>query len=373
MSPICGIAGFYLRDPHFEVNSDAMLSTLLDEIEDRGRHATGYVAIGSDGMMEWQKAAVSASKFNIYRRPVPEGTRGVLSHTRWATQGDPGFMENNHPIRRGPFYLVHNGHISNDYELFRKAERERFGQVDSEALAARLSSLKDLSKLSEVLSEARGGAAVAAMDERDASRFVVARASTSPLYVYDGQRIVIFASSEKAVLEAHSKHVGKISSRSMCKLDEGEMWEWKNQTLVKSTFEPPKRWVYTPHTLGFAATLQYECAKCGEMHRSWKAAKDCCSDETRINWPKQSRFELTEDSDTIICENCDIQVAWHDINYYRVDGVTFLVCEECFDLMAEEDEQTERILNSNDYDERGSDNFETVNESVLGNFFKNLL
>ncbi len=63
------------------------------------------------------------------RQPVPPGTRVLLAHTRFATQGHEGFMENNHPIRRGPFYLVHNGHVWNDDKLFEKAERQAIGRL----------------------------------------------------------------------------------------------------------------------------------------------------------------------------------------------------------------------------------------------------
>src|SRR5580765_5394737 len=102
---MCGIAGAFLRDPEgIEVNLDAMLSTLVDAIDHRGGDATGFIALGSEGVVEWQRAACDAEDFNKNRRPVPEGTRTILAHTRYATQGLPAFIENNHPLKRGSFY-----------------------------------------------------------------------------------------------------------------------------------------------------------------------------------------------------------------------------------------------------------------------------
>ena len=54
---MCGIAGVYLRDESAKADLDAILDTMLDEIEHRGGDATGFVALGNEGVTEWQKAA----------------------------------------------------------------------------------------------------------------------------------------------------------------------------------------------------------------------------------------------------------------------------------------------------------------------------
>lgn len=259
MSPICGIAGVYLRDPDFECDLNAITSTLIDEIDSRGKHACGFVAIGDDGVLEWQKASVTAYKFNLHRKRVPDGTRAVLAHTRWATQGDPGFMENNHPIKRGPFFIIHNGHVVNDWELFRNADRKRYGQVDSEAIAARLASFGSLSDLDKVMSEIRGGAAVAAVDERDCKRLALAKGSSSPAFVYYNSKIVIFASTKAAVEKAYSKHIGKVGDANLHELQEGDAWEWHDRTLIKRNFEVAKH--YTSYSWVSADSWRPESGK----------------------------------------------------------------------------------------------------------------
>src|SRR6187551_715229 len=136
---MCGIAGIHVFDsetlPKWTKIENA-IDSLFSAIDHRGGDATGIVAINDNGDMVWQKASCNAFEFYKERKSVPAGVRSILLHTRMATQGSAAFPENNHPVRRGGVYVVHNGHIWNDDEVFRKTNRERYGQVDSEAIAA---------------------------------------------------------------------------------------------------------------------------------------------------------------------------------------------------------------------------------------------
>ena len=211
---MCGIAGVYLRDESAKADLDAILDTLLDEIEHRGGDATGFVALGNEGVTEWQKAACGAKDFIRNRRRVPKGSRTLLAHTRFATQGLPAFVENNHPLRRGSFFVIHNGHVNNDAQLFELAKRERFGQVDSEAIAARLSSLGSLEATGRMMSELHGAAAIAAVDETKPGELVLARGYSSPLYVLTTKRYVLWGSTQYAVTEAYEAHIGRLPKKT---------------------------------------------------------------------------------------------------------------------------------------------------------------
>ena len=329
---MCGIAGVYLRDPSFDVDLDGMLDTLLDDIEARGKHATGYVAIGESETLEWQKAACDASTFIKYRRLIPDGARGVLAHTRWATQGLPAFMENNHPIKRGPFFIIHNGHVNNDGTLFKDAERDRFGEVDSEAIAARLSSYGDLKFLGNVMEEIDGDAAVAAVDERDGGIFAVARGHGSPLYVLNGTRIVVFASTRSAVEAAYTNHIGRLPKGQPKYIDEGTMLYWKGENTywTKELLLPKQyKYVYTPSSYS-----TYSQPALGTGKSSDKAATP---DEISEYWQRLS------DEDVIQCDNCSIDVSWKD-SYYFYDPptkITWSLCEDCYDHAAFQRSQAE--------------------------------
>lgn len=314
---MCGIAGFFLRDPNLKIDRDAMLDSLLMSIEHRGKDATGFVAIGEEGDNEWHKASCEAKTFCAHRRFVPQNARVVIGHTRWATQGLPEFMENNHPIKRGPYFIVHNGHVNNDIELFKSAERDRFGWVDSEAIAARLSSMDDLARLNEVMEEIDGDAAVAAVDERDPSKLVLARGRSSPLYVYSGRVIVIFASTKTAVEDAHKAHVGHMAPARLFELKEGVQFFYDDQELHTSEFKVKKK-VYS-----------WSNPANGYAGKSTTPNSNVYYDGYDEEMIEYLGGGLTQD-----CDSCNTPIYWRDV-IYRYDpdqNYTNGFCEECAEI-----------------------------------------
>lgn len=323
---MCGIAGIYLRDPSLSVDLNAMTDTLLDEIENRGQHATGFVAIGDEGTLEWQKAACKASTFIKHRRQIPDGARLVLGHTRWATQGLPAFMENNHPIKRGPFFIIHNGHVHNDYRLFREAERDPYGDVDSEAIAARLSHFGDLKFLGNVIEEIDGDAAVAAVDETKGDRLALARGRSSPLYVYNSDRIVVFASTHGAVKKAYESHVGRMKKNEPRYCDEGVMlfWQGEGEYWTKKLILPERKIVSSYEYTGGSYTP-------GAASTSYGKGKS-----KDVDTPQGYDWTKWHDYDIIDCDNCSTKCDWKDtLLFYDPDSkYTFNLCDECYDYLS---------------------------------------
>ena len=347
---MCGIAGVYLLDGSLKVNLDSMLDTMLDEIEHRGGDATGFVALGDEGVLEWQKAAVDATDFAKYRRPVPEGTRTILAHTRWATQGLPGFNENNHPLKRGEFYAIHNGHVSNDHELFKLAERERYGKVDSEAIPARLASLGKLDGLKRVMEEIEGGAAVAAVHAEQPRDLALARGYNSPLFVLRTKKIVIFGSTYNTVRKAYEDHIGKLPRKAKIEtVSEGTLLLFKSGTFKKVSFKhysPPKVTKWSSYTTGTSSL-------------PWK-------DLMNPTVPKEAPASLGwDDEDLLIeCDACPTKVGYALASYRTEgDGQTWQFCENCAeDFDADEDEWREYLATS---DEPTDAEFTEVNEAIL--------
>jgi asparagine synthetase B (glutamine-hydrolysing) len=315
---MCGIAGVYLRDESAKADLDAILDTMLDEIEHRGGDATGFVAVGNEGVTEWQKAACGAKDFIRNRRQIPKGSRTLLAHTRWATQGLPAFPENNHPLRRGSFFVIHNGHVSNDHQLFELAERERYGQVDSEAIAARLSSLGDLSKAAKLMSEIHGAAAIAAVNESKPGELLLARGHSSPLYVLTTKRYVLWGSTHRTVTEAYERHIGRLPKKTKVRaVKEGEMLLFVNGTLTESTFKP-----YSP-------------PKPTKVLNSTSWAWENVSTETKIDQAVEQLISPKGDDrigldDELDCDGCGSVFPWNKLEYETdADGVTWMLCADC--------------------------------------------
>lgn len=205
---MCGIAGIHLK-PTARMDwrtLERFADALLLGIDSRGGHATGFVARSESGEVRLQRAACEARPFIDERRPFPVGTRTVLLHTRFATQGDPAFPENNHPVYAGPVYCVHNGHISNDDALIREAGSVRLGRVDSEAIPAIVNHY-GWDAAAGALEAVEGAAAVALLNA-DTGAVVLARGYQSPLVVVDSSAFVVWASTRQAIESAWRQTLG---------------------------------------------------------------------------------------------------------------------------------------------------------------------
>lgn len=350
-----------------------MLDTLLIQIEPRGDDATGFVAISDDGVAEWQKASCPASTFTLYRRPVPHGTKAILAHTRWATQGLPAFIENNHPIRRGPFFIIHNGHVRNDDVLFENANRKRFGRVDSEAIAARLSSFGDLADLGMVIEEIEGDAAVAAVDERDATRLVVARGNYSPLYVYNGRRIVLFASTKEAIEKAYSRHIGRISESRLELVEQGAQLEWRDGKLSRTSFTPKASPVKTvvwgggwSNTGGWSSSTPARSEEEGTSLYTYDYECDACHSSMR--YPEiETRYDAEEKMTYMFCEDCADLWDWDAFSGEKpfsflqpLDGDEDKAVEEAITVDAADEDVIEI-----DFTQEPVDDYVQANRSIL--------
>jgi asparagine synthetase B (glutamine-hydrolysing) len=321
---MCGIAGVYLRDESAKADLDGILTTMLGEIEHRGGDATGFVAMGTEGVLEWQKAACDSKDFNRNRRPVPKGTRTILAHTRWATQGLPAFVENNHPLRRGSFYVIHNGHVSNDHKLFELANRVPYGQVDSEAIAARFASLGKLGAAGKVLSEVEGAAAIAAVDETKPDELLLARGHSSPLHVLVTKRYVLWGSTPSTITEAYTSHIGRLPKKAKIhSLAQGVLWHFVNGKLTKGKFKPyspPKvTRVLDNITLPWKETsTEVSTAKAAPKGGSLADMLDCDGCGESVPWTAVE-YEWDENSSLTwqLCKSCQHQADWAGLDSFR--------------------------------------------------------
>lgn len=211
---------------------------LLAALNFRGGDATGVVAISEFGKAMWQKASCDAFDFIKERRLMPYDTRSILVHTRMATQGSPAFPENNHPVRRGSVYIVHNGHVINDWEIFKKANRERFGSVDSEAIAA-LIAKHGIMKTHEAMEEISGAAAIGVVDETRPGLMVLARGSSSPLMFYKNDVVAVFGSTVESVKRAWTVIYGSApKDKHIESLKEGTALYIDNDDITRKNFVP---------------------------------------------------------------------------------------------------------------------------------------
>jgi len=206
---MCGIAGIYIKDPNRrkgftqQHTLEMFVDFLLLGIEHRGRDASGFVySKPADPGAYLDKRPLTATEFCVVRHSIGEDARMVLCHTRWATKGEPSDNNNNHPVQSGYTFVTHNGHISNDDELFREHELDRIGQVDTEIIPAMISK-HGIDKVHLALQELKGGFAIAAMNPRDfPETLVLAKGPSNPLVVYETDNVLVWASEMSVIKDA---------------------------------------------------------------------------------------------------------------------------------------------------------------------------
>lgn len=207
---MCGIAGIYIRNT--EAAKDVFktpemleyfVNGLLLGIEPRGRDATGVVSVEKGGTeAKLCKSDLDATKFIEWREALVPEPRIVLCHTRFSTKGSPMNLNNNHPVQYESVFVTHNGHISNDDELFEEHKIKRIAQVDTEIIPA-LIHLKGLGKTHEVLEELIGNYAIAAIQPKEhPDSVVLAKGPSSPFEYVDLGSMFIWASTRDAISKA---------------------------------------------------------------------------------------------------------------------------------------------------------------------------
>lgn len=134
---MCGHAGF-ARHPQakgFKAAKRA-LNDMIKGIEHRGRHATGFAAIGGSADFIFKIAMPigqlqNSGRWQSEMDKIAPDTRVVMGHTRWATLPNAHVDSAAHPFRFGGTVGAHNGQIQNWRDLMSKTTEK--WQVDSEA------------------------------------------------------------------------------------------------------------------------------------------------------------------------------------------------------------------------------------------------
>jgi len=207
---MCGIAGLHRRTERPVPKLNRLATELQLAIENRGRHAAGYLAVFDNGKVQMEKRPVPATRFVRERKPIRRDARSVLLHTRYATVGAKGDPRNAHPVisATGRCAAIHNGTIWNHDELFDAFGLDRKATVDSEIIPA-LIDYAGWEQAEQALSLMRGGAATAIIDVRRPQEVILARLRDYPLVVYVSDDVVVWASTEKAIRQAWWRTYGR--------------------------------------------------------------------------------------------------------------------------------------------------------------------
>lgn len=199
---MCGIAGFHSLDGREIDRAGQFANELLLSIVDRGRDATGLLAVGHDGTHHLQKQAKSAFGF-VRGRALFPSPRTVLLHTRFATTGVRTSPRDAHPQVSGRAAAIHNGTIWNADELFETFRIPRLAKVDSEIIPAMVD-MAGWTDAEKALALMKGGAATAVVHADHPGEVLLARLRSYPLAYAHVERfnLLVWASTPFAIREA---------------------------------------------------------------------------------------------------------------------------------------------------------------------------
>lgn len=217
---MCGIAGFYIKNPgsglglESQDRLDLLTDMLLLGIEPRGHDSSGVVSVRRGAKTaELCKADLTAAKFIGWREPIAASTRMVMCHTRFATKGSPTNLLNDHPVEYKGAFAVHNGHINNDDELFKEHELERMAEVDTEIIPALFWKF-GIDKAHQALQVLDGGFAIGVCQPDEyPDTLLLAKGYNSPFEYIDTPDIFMWASTKKALEDTWKDMWGSIPRR----------------------------------------------------------------------------------------------------------------------------------------------------------------
>lgn len=188
---MCGLFGYVTTKPKKKyADASKALGVMM---QDRGSQSTGIAMLRNEDI-DIVKKATSAVNFFDRDMVIGEGTRAILGHTRYATQGAVN-DKNAHPFQYGHYTGCHNGVIWNDHE-FGKFE------VDSEVIFYLLD--KFSGDFHRTFKQLRGSMAVSWTNGRN----VYLVRHENPLSVAKLDDAVFWASEEKA-LQAVMRAIGE--------------------------------------------------------------------------------------------------------------------------------------------------------------------
>jgi len=236
---MCGIGAFQLKCG--DGDARRLAQNLLRGLQSRGTDASGIAWHDDNEPVTYIQKHNCAGGMMAGYLDKNIGRTAII-HTRYATLGSPKNNDNNHPIDVNGVVGVHNGHITNHNELFKKVhEYKRKGQVDSESIFAYLRYGPKNRSLEQKLSDIQGGAAIMWLQTNSDKRYLhVARLTSSPLcYGRTKAGSVIVASTQDILEKAVSK--SGMALETVTSLDEGVYLRFQNAELTRTLDIPDSR------------------------------------------------------------------------------------------------------------------------------------
>jgi glucosamine--fructose-6-phosphate aminotransferase (isomerizing) len=155
--------------------------------------------------------------------PLLAGNRVAIGHTRWATQGKRDALTNASPIIVGSLVGTHNGDVDTSTVNGKYGLPKPYGTTDTEVLYLALDrDRRDRRKITDILRNVEGRAALAWVDRHKPDRVYLSRAALSPLSIaWDAEGNLYWASNPRWFRDIDAKFGGAIGFHTITLVEEG--------------------------------------------------------------------------------------------------------------------------------------------------------
>lgn len=321
---MCGIAGFHRLGDAPVPHADRLARHLLAALEERGRDASGFMALLDDGKVQLDKGLAPASRRATSMGRVRKDARTVLLHSRFATVGSPKDPRNAHPVISGRTVAIHNGTIWNADDLFREHGLPRIGTVDSEIVPAMLDAY-GWDTAPEAFEGMLGGAALAIASVDRPQSLILARLRDYPLVYARPRGFVVWASTERILRRAWRIAMRSELRANVKTVQDYTMLEFEDGKLLRPKMLqrpiPPK----PVSRRSVSAPTGYKRTKTSK----WVPAPSLVEAHDDVRWEDDmlvggGGYPLTDpDVDWGMCDSC------HDVRSIRLHSTGDYLCNDC--------------------------------------------
>jgi glucosamine--fructose-6-phosphate aminotransferase (isomerizing) len=201
---MCGIFGIISKDKKINKKD---LKILVKHSRQRGRDSSGLI------YMKDKCYHIFRADFDIdqlLRKTNPFDSDVIFGHSRLITNG----LSDNQPVIRDNVFVLHNGIIINDKEIWDELSVKRKYQIDSEALAGialqHFKSGKHIDDLATVILKKCKGIVSCALMIQDLGKVILV-SNNGSLYTGKKDAVIYFASENYALKEIDCAEINQIN------------------------------------------------------------------------------------------------------------------------------------------------------------------
>ncbi len=199
---MCGIFGIIAQESIDRTD----LKSLVKHSQRRGKDSSGLIFIKND---QYNICRADYNIDTLLNKIKPYNSSIVLGHSRLITNG----LADNQPVVRDDIFVLHNGIIVNDKEIWGKLSVERKFQIDSEVIAGiaidHLNNGKDIAELADVIMNSCRGMVSCALVIQNLGKMILI-SNNGSLYVGQKNDATYFASENFTLTELGCEEISQI-------------------------------------------------------------------------------------------------------------------------------------------------------------------